>query len=195
MVNLRRNDPAGAERLLQEALPLTRKQYGPKHKNTAIVLANLAGARLDQRKYDDVEPLLLEALSIYDVPGGNKPPTMAGALKDLHRFYCARGTVAEAAAASMRRRELSPADPDQLYDVARELARCAALVGKGEVNLTPAQRAERGSYADKGMATLRQAIDRGHKDLNRLRQDPDLAPLRERKEFKELLQKREKARP
>jgi hypothetical protein len=195
MLHLGRNDPAGAERLLQEALPLTRKQYGPKHKNVAIVLANLAAARLDQRKYEDVEPHLLESLAIYDALGGTKPRIMADPLIRLHQFYCAKGRVAEAAAASMRRRELWPADPDELYDVARELTRCAALAARGAGDLTPAQRADPASYADQGMATLRQAIDNGYKDLDRLRQDPDLAPLRERREFKELLQRLEKARP
>jgi len=43
-----RGQPAEAEALLVEALPLARKRFGDRHAGTAVVLNNLAGVRLDQ---------------------------------------------------------------------------------------------------------------------------------------------------
>jgi hypothetical protein len=42
-------------------------------------------------------------------------------------------------------------------------------------------------YADHAMAALRRAVRQGYKDTKSLREDPALAPLRSRGDFKELL--------
>jgi hypothetical protein len=68
-----------------------------------------------------------------------------------------------------------------------DLALCIPLVGKGKNELTTAERAERNRYADQAMDALRRAVDNGYKAADRLRNDPELEPLRSRDDFKKLL--------
>jgi hypothetical protein len=46
---------------------------------------------------------------------------------------------------------------------------------------------ERDAYAVRAMATLRRAVAEGFRDLNTLRKDEDLDPLRSRPDFQALL--------
>jgi hypothetical protein len=97
---------------------------------------------------------------------------------------------AEAAAATRQRGELWPGTPDRLVSVARDLARCLPLVGAGPRQALSAQQAERDEYSRQAIATLRRAIACGFKDVERLRKDPVLTPLRSYKEFEQLIGKR-----
>jgi serine/threonine protein kinase len=94
---------------------------------------------------------------------------------------------AEAAATALLRRQLWPRHPDELYDVACELALCLPLVGKEPTALTAGEQAERRGYALQAMDTLRQAVAHGFNDREHLRKDPDLEPLRARDDFSKLL--------
>jgi serine/threonine protein kinase/tetratricopeptide (TPR) repeat protein len=73
------------------------------------------------------------------------------------------------------------------YAAAGMLARCASLAREGP-RLDEAKRKELAlGYADRALALLRQALDRGFKDAAHMKADPDLEPLRERTEFTKLL--------
>jgi hypothetical protein len=92
---------------------------------------------------------------------------------------------ADAVATSLARQELWPNHPEELYGVARELALCIPLVGKGKMPL-----------ADQAMTVLQKAFARGFKDRNQMQEDHALAPLRSRDDFQELLKKmQETAKP
>ena len=43
------------------------------------------------------------------------------------------------------------------------------------------------SYADRALATLRQAVQNGYKDAAHMKKDTDLDPLRSRPDFQKLL--------
>jgi hypothetical protein len=75
--------------------------------------------------------------------------------------------------------------------VACELARCAAKVGAGRGKLTPAEEAERTRYLDDAMAVLRQAASLGLRDAQAVKRDGDLAPLRSRADFQNLVKELE----
>jgi tetratricopeptide (TPR) repeat protein len=76
--------------------------------------------------------------------------------------------------------------PDH-YDAACFLCHCMTLAGK-DGQLADAGREElTGSYADRALAFLRQAVALGLKDVARLKKDPDLDPLRTREDFKKLV--------
>src|SRR5262249_42045417 len=79
-------------------------------------------------------------------------------------------------------------DPaNDTYNAASYLCCCANLAEK-DAELEEARRKElTQGYAGRSMALLRQAVDRGFKDAARLRQNPALAPLRAREEFRQLL--------
>jgi hypothetical protein len=51
---------------------------------------------------------------------------------------------------------------------------------------------ERKKLAIRGVALLRQAIDKGFKDVAHMKKDTDLDPLRDREDFKKLLTELEK---
>jgi hypothetical protein len=70
------------------------------------------------------------------------------------------------------------------------LAQCIPLVGKGNRQALLAQQAERDEYAWQAIGTLRRAIACGFTDIEPLRKDPELSPLRSYKEFEQLIGKR-----
>jgi hypothetical protein len=93
---------------------------------------------------------------------------------------------AEAAASTRQRGELWPDSPDQLFSVARDLARCIPLVGKNSRQGLSERQAESNEYAQQAIDALRRAIACGFKDTESLRKDPELEPLRSYKEFRQL---------
>ena len=101
------------------------------------------------------------------------------------------GRPAEAAAATLERRQLWPHEPEQLYSVASDLVQCIPLVGRGKTDLTSAEQAERRRYADQAMEVLRQAVADGYKDVEKLKKDTALVLLQSRREFQELVRKLE----
>lgn len=114
------------------------------------------------------------------------------AVAELQRL---RRRPADAAAAALERRQLWPDRPGELYNVACELALCIPLVGKEGAELTDAERAAQRRYADLALEVLRQAGDQGFKDVKRLQTDADLAPLRSRPDFQQLLAELDSASP
>ncbi len=96
---------------------------------------------------------------------------LAQALRKLNR-------PAEAAAEATRRSKLWADDPNQLYDVACELALCIPLAGSSA--------ADRIDYSERAMDALRKAVRLGWKDIAHIEADPDLAPLRSREDFRTL---------
>ncbi len=128
----------------------------------------------------------------------NQKPQMVEYRKLLAQHYAQLaqlqrelGRPAEAAATALERRKLWPHEPKQLYAVAADLVQCLPLVGQGKAALTSAEQAERQRYAGQAMELLRQAVADGYQDVERLKTDAALEPLRSRKEFKELLQELE----
>ena len=85
-------------------------------------------------------------------------------------------------------RELGTATAGQLYNAARVFSLSAAAIklAEGE-ELTAEQTRQRDQYIQDALATLRQAIAAGWKDFAHVRKDPDLAPLRDREEFKKIV--------
>ncbi len=101
------------------------------------------------------------------------------------------GRPSEAVAAALERKRLWPHDAAELFRTARELALCAPLAGKDKTEPTAAERAERQRYSDEALDALREAIFNGYKDVEVLKSEPDLAPLRQDEEFSRLLRRLE----
>jgi serine/threonine protein kinase len=123
-------------------------------------------------------------------------PKDAKARKVLSTFYYHLAHVQleanhrdESAATALGRQKLWPDNADEVYDVACEVARCAARVGRGkaEEKLTPQEQQERGRYADQAVSVLRQAVALGLKDAAAVKRDPDLKPLQARDDFQKLV--------
>jgi tetratricopeptide (TPR) repeat protein len=69
------------------------------------------------------------------------------------------------------------------------LGTCVQLADRGDEVAEERRKELAGKYADRGLALLRQAVDRGFNDAERVENDPDLEPLRGREGFGELLAK------
>jgi hypothetical protein len=88
-------------------------------------------------------------------------------------------------------------DPvNDVYNAACIFARCVPLAER-DSRLSESQRKERArAYADRALATLRQAVQHGYRDAAPAKKDTDLVPLRSHPDFQRLLKEVEaKAEP
>ncbi|HEX4591734.1 MAG TPA: hypothetical protein VH120_17485, partial [Gemmataceae bacterium] len=77
--------------------------------------------------------------------------------------------------------------PGNAYHATCSLARCIPIVYKDATLDAGQRRAAVQSYGDGAMAMLRQAVAAGYRDIPRLLADADLAPLRNRADYADLL--------
>jgi hypothetical protein len=94
---------------------------------------------------------------------------------------------AAAVETSLECRALWPKEPTELFAIARELASCVPLVGRGKAELSAEETNVRQRYAGLAMETLVQAVERGYKNVEVLRSATELGPLRDREDFKKVL--------
>jgi tetratricopeptide (TPR) repeat protein len=99
------------------------------------------------------------------------------------------GRLGAAEAALAERRQLLQDQPQELYATAREFAALALFATGGKGTPSPEEEANRRRYAGLAVATLREAIACGYKDVDRARTDAAFAPLRRLPEFNALVTK------
>lgn len=78
--------------------------------------------------------------------------------------------------------------PDDLVNLAAQQAARADLIGYGKTPLSPEGEKIRRFDRDQASANLQFAIERGYKDIGRLKSNPDLAPLLDREEIRRVLE-------
>jgi eukaryotic-like serine/threonine-protein kinase len=107
----------------------------------------------------------------------------------LARFERALNRDREAAEAARACLALWPDNPDELYDVAGELACCASSArsrrGPDGTGSTP--KTDDRAFADEAIAVIRKAISAGFVDAKRLIRDPRFHALRPRGDFAEIV--------
>jgi tetratricopeptide (TPR) repeat protein len=97
------------------------------------------------------------------------------------------GDHAAAAATAVALARLDGAGAEDACDAACLLARCMPVAEK-DAALPAARRQEMAqAYADQAVGLLREAVRRGYHDADRLREDEDLARLRPREDFQQVL--------
>jgi tetratricopeptide (TPR) repeat protein len=112
---------------------------------------------------------------------GYEYTTLADTLIDL-------GDHVQAARTAERVPPLMENVEEAYCDAARRLARCMPLAAK-DANLSDDKRKELAqAYADRAVQLLREAIQKGYKDVGRLEMDPAFDSLRAREDFRMLLQ-------
>jgi hypothetical protein len=77
--------------------------------------------------------------------------------------------------------------PEDLYFRACVLALHLPLIGSGSNRPTTAEQAERRRYADRALEALRQAVAGGFRNIQRVKSDRDLDPLRALPAFQALM--------
>ena len=87
----------------------------------------------------------------------------------------------------MKRHDLGWDPAADAYSAACMLAHCVPIVEKIDKLDATKRQAEMQFYSDQATAMLRDAVAKGYKDIERMKKDKDLDPLREREEFKNLI--------
>src|SRR5207253_2392856 len=117
---------AAAESLFREALEGRRRTVGPNHPTTANVLASLGEMKLEQKRYADAEPLLREAIAIYE----KSAPTdwrrsytqamLAATLAGLGRRTEAAPLLANAYQTLLQKKDSIPSQKRPILDTVRD---------------------------------------------------------------------------
>jgi tetratricopeptide (TPR) repeat protein len=160
-----------------------------------IYLHNLGNTYRDAGRLDESEATLRAAVKHHGT-SVQRAPGSAEMRLALSSSYAALGTtlrlrnkIGEAVDVTCQRQKLWTKEPKELVLVARDLAKCAALVGKDKQKLTDTERAEQDRIADLALAALRQAGELGHRDWKDVESAAVFAPLRGRPALQELLGK------
>ncbi len=171
----------------------TRQQFA----NTASVLAWL----LRENKPAEAERLFQRCLGELRVSHNAQPDNQEvarglwGAYVDLAAFFRQRGQHAELAALANQVRSDFPSDLEHTYNAARFLTDAIRLVAKQQGLTPPVRDALTEEYAAAAVVMLDKAIKEGYPNRARIEVDPDLDPLRSRKDFGGLLAELERRYP
>jgi eukaryotic-like serine/threonine-protein kinase len=186
--------PRDALELGQQALPLLRVAFLDTQLNPwygaqlARACDNLGAIQLHLGQGDEALRSYAEASRVRRRVAQSNPAVAAAhsdliaSERELSRLYGTMGRVNDQAAALRRAHDviegLPKDDPGELYVVA-----CVHALNSARANDLDDRRQE----ADQAVAALRRAIAAGWRDRDQLREDPDLASLRDRDDFRALM--------
>lgn len=120
----------------------------------------------------------------------NQEPKNAALRKATSKAYFELGhlqrlqkLIAEAAETALERKKLWPDNPDEIYDAACELARCVSALKQDNEDQ------QREKFGKLAVETLNEALKKGLTNPKGILSDKDFIPLRNRDDFKALIQK------
>jgi tetratricopeptide (TPR) repeat protein len=186
---LQAGQPAEAEQTLAQARAaleeLRRQDPGSPalRSRLAGVLGHWAQAAERQGRKEEALAACEEAASLQRAVCAAAPAEafyrgeLIGLLAELVRLQVQTGRPREAAAVCRERLALAAGNADVLYEVGRDLARCASLVDLG---------VEREVLVDQAVRALGQADQAGFADLARWEKDAALHPLRDHRDLRRL---------
>jgi tetratricopeptide (TPR) repeat protein len=198
--------PAGAEKAFRRALAIQEKLVAdhPKVADYRSALGgslhNLAEQLRDRDELTEACELLERAISHQRIAWKPKPrhPTYR---RFLHSHYWVLAALLvqrkEHAAAVKAAAELPRVVPDGWQEYVRAaafLAHCMPLAEQDTKLLPEARKKTAQAYGDRAVQLLAQAIDKGLKDPQHLKEHPNLGPLRSRKDFQKLVTGLEKVK-
>ncbi len=108
-------------------------------------------------------------------------------LVELTQSCAGQGDRPAALAAATKRRDLGWDPATDAYEAACMLARCVPIVEKTDTLDATKRQAEMQFYADQAIAMLRDAVIKGYKNIEHMKKDKDLDPLRGREDFEKLM--------
>jgi tetratricopeptide (TPR) repeat protein len=162
------------------------------HDDLAATMVNQAILLRQNKELDRARQLLEEARRHFQANANNsgfrrsydKRRSLAHIFVELGEHAVAAETVGELIQEGL-------ALGNELYEVACIFACCVPLAER-DTKLSEAQRKERAqTYADRALATLRQAVQNGYQDADRMKKDTDLDSLRLYPEFQKIMRELE----
>jgi tetratricopeptide (TPR) repeat protein/tRNA A-37 threonylcarbamoyl transferase component Bud32 len=161
-------------------------------------LTHLAQAHRDRGDYARALPLLERARPLLDA-ALKANPNYELYHEDVRKHRAAlaacqagTGKLDEALATADGIGKLGWKPRDDALMAAYAYSWCVATLD-AQASLTSARRAEQSRlFGDRAIAALRLAVDNGYSDVRHLKEDDDLRPLRDRKDFQELMTRMEK---
>jgi serine/threonine protein kinase/tetratricopeptide (TPR) repeat protein len=169
---------ADALKLCEEALALQKARLGPDHPDTLTSMDNLATSYATLGRHADALKLREETLALRKGKLGPEHPKTLRSMTTLAVSYALAGRHQDALRLLEERQSLQarrgPELPDSLYDIA-----C--------VHATIAKSGDHAAEAGVAMEWLKRAVASGWKNAQLMKTDPDLAALRNRDDFKQLI--------
>jgi len=166
----------------------------PGYRNgTATMLFNLAKAARRQRDFAAARKLLDEAFPYHQAALQANPRHpdyrlyYRYSLVELTQSCAGQGDRPAALDAARKLRDLGWDSAVDAYWAAGTLAWCVPIVEKDDKLDAPKRQAEMQFYADQTMAMLRDAVAKGYKDIEHMKQNKVFDVLREREDFKKLV--------
>jgi serine/threonine protein kinase len=183
--------PYGEARALLEKLSAAAPGHVGYRTMLAGLLNNFGGALDGLKRSEEALAAFRQATALQrqvfaEAPLAGNRESLTFMYRNVARVECSLGRPEAAAEAVCQWQKLWPNHPGELYQVARAFARCVPVADRGEKEgVAKGSGLER--YAELAMTALRQAVAAGFADRARLHSDPDLAPLRPRTDFQQLL--------
>jgi hypothetical protein len=188
MTNLARsyaalNRPAEALKLLEETLAACKRVLPPDHPDALQTMAQLAQVYFALDRATEALTLIDRLLARANRPGVQ--PSLLLQVIDLRRRHFQKaGDPAGCRATAEMWEKLDRKDADSLYQAAVLRTVTASVQARAtDADAAALARAD----ADRAMAWLTKAVAAGFTDADRLRQDKDLAFLRDREDFQKLV--------
>jgi tetratricopeptide (TPR) repeat protein len=175
---------AEALKLLEETLALRKAKLGPDHRDTLFSMWRLAAGLSQLGRGADAVPILDDCLR--RATGKEVDPDLIPAVVDLRLQHFENTKDAAGCRTTAELWEqLRLTDPASLYAAARYRAVTATVLGAAAKSPDAAGQAD--AEADRALAWLKQAVAAGYKDAGRMEQDKDLAALRSRPDFRDVV--------
>jgi len=118
------------------------------------------------------------------------PKRTIAVLEKRAQVFLKRKEHEEVVRTSEKLRPLAADAPNAIYNIACFYSLCSNLVSEDPLPLTQQQQKLREQYQLKAVESLKQAISAGFEDFKLMQKDSDLDALRQRDDFKKLIEKR-----
>jgi serine/threonine protein kinase/tetratricopeptide (TPR) repeat protein len=185
------NRQGDALALHKETLELRKKKLGANHRNTLRSMRGVAASLIQLGRGSEAVPIIDEVVE--RAAGKVVNSKLINEALDLRlRHFVKEKDAGGCRATAEMGEKLGRTDPASLYHAARARAITAVVIG--EDARTPREDIARlkKDEADRAMNWLQMAIEQEYRDTKSLKEDPDLASIRDRDDFKKLLTEIEK---